>query len=179
MPASALRYVPVDEVLPLAEVAPAIVRLAHEVAPGKGGAAVSDDIDLEAGVSEGRPGALEDADTLGVAVPFSCPDCGGVLVEYYDGDLLRFRCQVGHVFSRESMFSNHATLNDRSLWAAYAALDERVNLAHRLARDAERLGDARGAQRFQRLADEAEQRREQVRLALLKADEGEELRDVG
>jgi two-component system, chemotaxis family, protein-glutamate methylesterase/glutaminase len=170
MPESALRYVPVDEVLPLAAIAPALVRLATQAAAGLE-VAMSDSADLESDISGMGREALQNAERFGSPSPFSCPDCGGVLVEYYDGDLLRFRCQVGHAFSRESMVSSHASLTDRSLWAAFAALDERVNLARRLVGDARRQGDTLGARRFARLAEQAEARKEQVRQALAKEDE--------
>jgi two-component system chemotaxis response regulator CheB len=171
MPESALRYVTVDWVLPVAQIAPKLAQLAREpVGPGSE-VAMSDSTNLEAGISEGDREALQRAEAFGPPVPYSCPDCGGVMLEYYDGDLLRFRCQVGHAFSRDSMLSNHAALSDRALWGAFAALDERVALARRLARDARRQGDTLAVRRFGRLADQAEARKEQVRLALLKGDE--------
>ena len=33
----------------------------------------------------------------------TCPECGGALWEQQEGDLVRFRCHVGHAYSPESM----------------------------------------------------------------------------
>jgi two-component system chemotaxis response regulator CheB len=171
MPRSALRYVNVDHVCGLRDIVPLLSELVQQRVEPKGGTAVSDELDAEAQISAGEREALEAADELGTLAPFSCPDCGGVLMEFFDGDLLRFRCQVGHVFSRESALANKADQLDRELWAAYRALDEHQLLLERLAQDAQQLDDRTGAQRFQWLARQTRERKEQIRLALLKDDE--------
>ena len=33
----------------------------------------------------------------------TCPECGGALWEQQEGELIRFRCHVGHAYSAESM----------------------------------------------------------------------------
>lgn len=166
MPESAARYVDVDLVLNAAQIPAALVRLADEQI--EGGADMSDNTDLEANISGMDAEALNQAETLGVPVPFSCPDCGGVMNEYYDGDLLRFRCQVGHAFSPESMFAGQAQMLDRSLWAAYQSLDERIALSKRLAHDARRFNDLASEQRFSRELTHLEDQREQIRQTLVK-----------
>ena len=90
-----------------------------------------------------------------------------MLAEFYDGDLLRFRCQVGHVFSRESLVASQNEALDVTLWAAYRALNERATLARRLVRDAQRLSDPGSERRFAQLIDQAERQKEQLRQALL------------
>lgn len=171
MPTSAIRYVNVDAVLSVAEIPPMLVYLVNELVEVEGEGPMSDNIELEARISELDREALQQADTLGTPAPFSCPDCGGVLVEFYDGDLLRFRCQVGHAFSRDSLMSSHASLMDYQLWGAFNALDERVNLARRLARDARKLKDSFSERRFTQLVEQAETQKELVRQALLKEEE--------
>ncbi len=95
---------------------------------------------------------------------------GGVLAEFYDGDLLRFRCQVGHAYSRDSLLASQADMLDQALWASFRALDERANLVRRLVRDARVQNDTGRAWRFTRLFEQVEQQKEQVRLAMLKDD---------
>ena len=168
MPESACRYVAVDAVLPIAEIVPELLRVVNEPIDGEGVASMSDKIDLEANISEMDPQALQQADTLGAPSPFSCPACGGVLAEFYDGDLLRFHCQVGHAFSRESVLAAQEEALDYSLWAAFRALDERVNLARRLARDAHHLNDSTSERRFTQLIAQAQAQQEQIRQAILK-----------
>lgn len=173
MPQSACRYVEVDAVLSGAEIAPLLVRLAAEPALQRGEQAMAQRTNLEAEISGGSRQALQQADRIGENAPFSCPDCGGVLMEYYDGDLLRFRCQVGHAFSRESMLAGQAASLDQSLWAAFRALDERATLGKRLVRDAQLYHDSLGERRFARMVEQAEAQKEQIRLALIKDDEAE------
>jgi two-component system chemotaxis response regulator CheB len=168
MPASAIRYVGVDAVCRLDDIAPLLVRLSSTPADDEGVLPMSEAMDAEANISGGDQEALQQAGTLGAPVPFSCPDCGGVLTEYYDSELLRFRCQVGHAFSRESAWAAHAASLDRSLWAAYNALGERANLARRLAQEAQRMGDTGSIQRFTQLIAQAEAQKEQIRTVLLK-----------
>jgi two-component system chemotaxis response regulator CheB len=171
MPESALRYVAVDRVLPLAEIAPALIQLVGRAVPEHSAFQADPQVEREVEIDEMDSEALHQAEDFGARTPFSCPDCGGVLVEYYDGDLLRFRCQVGHAFSRESMLASQAQSLDYGLWAAFRALDERVNLATRLAHDASRQGDTLAARRFDRLYREADARREQIRMVLSEEDE--------
>jgi two-component system, chemotaxis family, protein-glutamate methylesterase/glutaminase len=168
MPRTARRYVAVDHVLRLADIAPMLVRLAHTPADAPKEEAMGDTIDQEAKITELDQGALEQADTLGTPVPFSCPDCGGVLMEFYDQDLLRFRCQIGHAYSPESLVARQNEQLDISLWAAYRAIDERATLLQRLAAEAERLNDTRTVQRFTQFAQRAEHQKEQLRQAYLK-----------
>jgi two-component system chemotaxis response regulator CheB len=169
MPESACRYVDVDIVCPLAEIANQLIRLVQAGA-SKGEASMDDRMELEVGISGMERAALQQADQIGAPSPFSCPDCGGVLAEYYDGKLLRFRCQVGHAFSQESFFAQQTEGLDWSLWAAFRALDERVTLAGRLAEEARRLNDSIGEQRFVRLLTQAEAQKERLRQVLLRGD---------
>jgi two-component system chemotaxis response regulator CheB len=170
MPQSACRYVAVDAVLPVSEIGPLLFRLAKQPAAEEREAPMSEQTDLEAKASAGDAGALEQADSLGAPSPFSCPDCGGVLVEFYDGDLLRFRCQVGHAFSQESLFAQQDEVLDRSLWAAFRALDERAHLGRRLAKEARAYRDTFGERRFERIIEEAEAQKAHIRRTLIKED---------
>src|SRR5207253_4592282 len=110
-----------------------LVQLTREPVIEHKGAILEDRIDLEAGISELDREALNQADTLGALAPYSCPDCGGVLMEFYDQDFLRFRCQIGHVYSPQSLVARQTDQLDHTLWAAYRAVDERATLLQRLA----------------------------------------------
>jgi two-component system chemotaxis response regulator CheB len=173
MPESARRYVEVDVVCPVGEIADWLIRLIAAGAPSEEEIVMDERTEIEAGISALDRAALQRADQLGTPSPFSCPDCGGVLAEYYDGELLRFRCQVGHAFSPASFFAHQTDELDGSLWAAFRALDERANLASRLAEEARRLNDSTGEQRFARLRAQAEQQKEQLRQTVLAGNGGE------
>jgi len=174
MPRTAGRYVAIDAVLQLNEIAPLLVRLAHTPVAATKEIAVGDQLDLEAKISQLDQEALDQADSLGVPAPFSCPDCGGVLMEFYDEDLLRFRCQIGHAYSPESLVARQMDQLDITIWAAYRAVDERATLLRRLATEAQQLNDQRAVQRFTHFAQRAEYQKEQLRQAYMKSDSDQE-----
>ena len=150
MPASAVRFGQPQHVLPLAGIAPLLVRLvAGDRATGDDPAAPP-----ERSPDENPPSGL------------SCPGCGGVLWEHGQGDLLAYRCRVGHGYSAESLHSAQTSELEHALWAAITALEERADLSDRLAhRDASRGLDVR-ARRHAAEADDARRRSKVVREAL-------------
>lgn len=134
MPESAIGNVAVDRVVPAAEVAAAICALIDKPVaqrePGDDPVEGSDPPDLvelppqENDIPNGDPTAL------------TCPECGGVLHASEDHHLLRFACQVGHVYSQESLFNGQADALEGALWAALRSLEERADLLRRMARRA-------------------------------------------
>jgi two-component system, chemotaxis family, protein-glutamate methylesterase/glutaminase len=117
MPRSAIRHVPVDAILALDQIAPALMRLADRSPP-------PDSAPREASV-EPQPEEAE-------ASRFSCPDCGGPLWEVNRGDVTRFRCAIGHAYSLESLFGGQAHELEAALWAAVRLLEDRAVLLRRM-----------------------------------------------
>src|SRR5439155_3002201 len=105
---------------------------------------------------------------VGMPSPFSCPGCGGVLWEIQDGELLRFRCRVGHGFSIESMMDEHAVVLESALWVAMKTLQESAELSHRMAQQARQRGQDWVARRFEARFGENQQRIALIQRALLK-----------
>lgn len=168
MPRSAIENVAVDYVQPLAALARTLTSLA------KGGAGV-------AGDTEGAPVsplltteddiAALDADALetpraGRPSGFSCPDCHGVLWEVQEGDLVRYRCRVGHAFSPESLLASQSEYLEEALWSALRALEESAALAERLQGRATDRGHELAATRFAEQAGDAHQRAATIRVVL-------------
>lgn len=98
---------------------------------------------------------------------FACPDCDGVLWEIQDGRLIRFRCNVGHAWSPESLLSHQSEALE-ALWAALRSLQERAALARRMADPARRRRHSLVSLRFNEQAREAEQAAAVLRELLLK-----------
>ena len=158
MPRSAQAYVAVDYTLPLAAMGPLLGRLAAAVAAG---AEHRPDATPETAAAD--HGGLDVTDGgAGTPAPFSCPVCGDVLSEIRDGGLVRFRCQVGHRFSPESVAADQQAALIHTLWRAWTALNERVLLMQRLAREAGRRHDARARRRFEAQARAAEEQMRQM-----------------
>ena len=167
MPRSALENVAVDHALPLAQIPATLVRLAHApVVPG-GEETVPDDMELEAELSELGLDVLQGDKHPGTPSGFACPDCGGALWELRDGELIRFRCRVGHAWSVTSLLSEQAEALESALWTALRALEERAALAQRLCDRLRERGHERPALRFEEEAREAHRRAAVIRQVLL------------
>jgi two-component system chemotaxis response regulator CheB len=162
MPRNALAYVAVDYTLPLASMGPLLGRLAAAVA--EGAEHMPDDAPETALADHGVLDVTAGGE--GTPVPFSCPECDGVLSEIRDGGLLCFRCQVGHRFSPESVAAAQQAALGHTLWRALMALNERVLLLRRLAREAHHRRDPLARQRFEAQARAAEVHKEQMREVL-------------
>jgi two-component system chemotaxis response regulator CheB len=89
-----------------------------------------------------------------------------VLFELRDGELIQYRCRVGHSYAPESLGASQDDAVEAALWTALRALEEKVDLCRRLQA---RAGQNRptAAKRFAARADEAERRAETIRHVLL------------
>jgi two-component system chemotaxis response regulator CheB len=145
MPASALAAVEVDHCLPLSRIPLLLTKLAatpvSETRPGApppaNQPAQAPDrmsiVEHEVAVAGGDPYAvLADDKQPGKPSVYSCPECEGVLWEVQDGELLRFRCRVGHAYSLESIGMGQAEALEAALWNAMKILEENVSICRRL-----------------------------------------------
>jgi two-component system chemotaxis response regulator CheB len=89
--------------------------------------------------------------------PLTCPDCGGVLWELRQGDLVQYRCHVGHAYSEAGILSLQSDEVERALWAAARSLEEKAALSRRMAVNARAQNRLKSEQQFQQRAAEAEQ----------------------
>ena len=156
MPESALRAVGVaDAVLDAADIGPALLRL---IAPSmiEEGAAM---MQVENPLAE----TAERPD--GPPSPFTCPECNGSLWEIKDGEVVRYRCRVGHSYSEDAMVIEQGSAVEAALWSALEALEERAEFLRRVAA---RHGDRRPRlrDRFDGAAADALERADLIRRAL-------------
>jgi len=99
----------------------------------------------------------------GHASGFTCPECNGALWELREGDLVRYRCRVGHAYSEEAMIDAQGASVEAALWAALKVLEERGELLRRIA---DRTSRPRTAGRFREGALEADSRADVIRRVL-------------
>lgn len=170
MPTSALENVAVDHCAPPAELAEIIVRLAHEPVDEEGAPPVSEQMEREAQIAELESGDLLADERPGTASGFTCPECHGGLWELRDGELIRFRCRVGHAYSGDSLLADQSQSLEAALWVALRVLRETAALARRLTERAQEQGHSRAAARFREQAEDADQRVELLRGVLLRGD---------
>lgn len=147
MPSSAIEHVAVDHVVPIADMAQLLVRLCEEEVVEKQ-LPVSPSMAVETDTALMDDDAMNLSDRPGRPSGFSCPDCSGVLWEIQDGQLLRYRCRVGHAWSAESLLGEQTGQLDTALWMALRGLEEKAALARTLEQRAVERGSPLTAGRF-------------------------------
>lgn len=137
MPLNAMRVVDVDHVVPVDEMGALFARLTREPVSLPTTRELQERFRMEhdfVTMMGQRDERVRDARIA----RFTCPDCQGTLWEWQDGELLRYRCHVGHAFSPETLVASQSDEVEHALTLALRALEEKAILAHRLA---ERYGD--------------------------------------
>jgi two-component system, chemotaxis family, protein-glutamate methylesterase/glutaminase len=174
MPNSALKMVDVDFVLNAAEIPPKILELITE--PWQNQDRVrAKQIKRQAKNPEGEKRDAEDDERImGKPSMFTCPECSGTLWELRDGDVLRFRCRVGHAFSPEAMRDGYADSVEGALWGAVRILEESAALERRLSEEAAGRGDNMSATRFSDIAGGREEQAAMIRDLLMARHSHEE-----
>jgi two-component system chemotaxis response regulator CheB len=101
----------------------------------------------------------------------ACPDCHGVMWEIDDGELVRYRCHVGHAYSAEIMSLALDENLKRAFGSALRALDERVALARKLETQANQTGRTQIASSWAEKALEFEAEANVIRDSIRRTDE--------
>lgn len=171
MPASAIQHVAVDHVARPEQLGALVDQLAREPAPDGPRRRIprAEEIDpAEEDPTLVGTAALRGKNPPGRPASLSCPDCGGVLWESEDGNLLHYRCHVGHAFSEESLLAKQSDALEIALWGALRALEEKADLSRRLAERMRRRGGVpRAVQQFEATARDAEHGSNLIRASLL------------
>jgi two-component system chemotaxis response regulator CheB len=156
MPESALRAVgTADAVLAAGAIGPELARL---VGPAR--------MQEDTGMALVDKPPAEPADRPdGPPSPFTCPECSGPLWELREGEVVRYRCRVGHSYSEDAMVIEQGSAVEAALWSALEALEERAEFLRRVA---VRHGDRRPRlrDRFNGAAEDALHRADLIRTAL-------------
>jgi two-component system, chemotaxis family, protein-glutamate methylesterase/glutaminase len=163
MPRSAMQHVKVDYVLPVTEIPAVLAELVPQPVSSGNGLGRDDDVLKEIKIAQADMAAIEDDNRPGTPSQFGCPDCGGVLWEIDDQEMLRFRCRVGHAFTAQSLGAQQSEAVEGALWAAMRAMEESASLAHRMANKAEKARNHKAAQRFQDRAKDKMEKAELLR----------------
>jgi two-component system, chemotaxis family, protein-glutamate methylesterase/glutaminase len=162
MPAMALANVPVDHVVPADAIAPLLVRLSQQL---QGNPTPMADTQPPSPIGK----LPKPSEMPGWPTPLTCPECGGVIWEAPDGEVARFRCNVGHSFSAESMLELQSDSVETALWTALRVLEERADLLRRLADHQRESGNEFSARGFELRAREVSDRAEVLRHAIARS----------
>ena len=165
MPSHAIEHVAVDHVAFAKDVGPLLEKLcAEDVEAAE--RSPSSLMEIETGLAMMDDAAINDPERPGRPSGFSCPDCAGTLFEIREGELIRYRCRVGHAWSAESLLGEQALQLDGALWMALRGLEEKAALARELAGRARQRHSYLTAVRFDEQADEATQAATLIRTML-------------
>lgn len=190
MPTNALKKVQPDHLLGLAEMPKLFANLARQSAGET--SPVPDNIPFEVDIARGesstadRMEKMERAektrkmgrmdrmgmmDQLGRRSVFACPDCNGVMWEIGEGNLVRYRCHIGHAYTAEVMSLALDENLRRALSTALRTLEDRVALALRLQRQAEHQQRPLTAASWETRAAEFEKELMTIRQAMRRIDQ--------
>lgn len=152
MPIRALAAVPTAHQLPMAELAPLLVRLTAEEAPES--PRVPDAIRIEARLTE-RAMANDDWGEVPTGpTDFTCPDCNGAIRAIEGEPIRRYRCRVGHAYSEDDFIAAKEGGVEEALWLALQTLQEQAQILETLAAEDSKRGWSRNASGYEERARE-------------------------
>jgi two-component system chemotaxis response regulator CheB len=168
MPEAALTRFTPDHVTSLAGMPALFQRLVSE--PQGTPAEPSWDLIYEVDLAKGRNGSMSQLDRMAERSLLACPDCHGVMWEIKEGDLIRYRCHVGHAYTAELMSLALDETLRRAVNSGLRALDERIALARKLFEQAKNAGLTHLADSWRKKLVECEQEAEILRDSIRRFD---------
>lgn len=175
MPRSVVENVKVDYCLPLLQISPLLIHLVNTSVEKKVRDTIPDDkkkASLE--IMQMKGNSIDNIEELGKPSAFICPECNGGLYELHEGELIHYRCKVGHAYSPLILGMEQSEKIESALWAALRLLKENVDLNHKLALKARERNDNLTAVRFEENAHDANQHAEVLQQILIKRGKPEE-----
>jgi two-component system, chemotaxis family, protein-glutamate methylesterase/glutaminase len=169
MPANAIARSNPQHVVTLAALPELLNKLVHE--PAGAPTPVPDSIKYEVEVAKSGQASMSKLDRIGRRSVLACPDCHGVMWEIDEGELVRYRCHVGHAYTAELMSLALDENLTRALGSALRAFDERIALADRLSRQANESNRPHLARSWRQKVREFEREADVIRAAITRMDQ--------
>ena len=158
MPLSAMQDVTIDHVAAIEDLAELLTQLVREPAQSASLHPFSPELEIENRITKNGVSSMDDVNALGTPSVFTCPECHGTLWEIREGQLVRFRCHVGHAFTQDSLESEQSQRLEEVLYAALRALVEKKNLMRKVAGHAAESGRQRIAASYEETARDLEEK---------------------
>lgn len=111
-------------------------------------------VQLEVEIALGERLGSERLKEIAEPVPLTCPNCAGVLSEVTGPGPKRFRCQTGHAIGAEDLAEQQAAQQEEAIRVALRVIEERVELARRMAQDARAAGRLKTAEMYEERLEE-------------------------
>lgn len=169
MPTTALSRAKPDHVIGLAGMPALFDKLVAQ--PAGAATPVPDEMKYEVEIARSGRAMMNNMDRIGRRSVLACPDCHGVMWEIDEGDLVRYRCHVGHAYTAELASAAIDENLNRALGSALRALDERIALAEGLRDDAREKGHKQSAESWAEKAQEFGKEAQVIRDAVRHIDE--------
>ncbi len=132
MPRSAIASVAVDYIVPLSQMADMLSLLANKSAAEDPPDDAPQDLRTEVSRAAMKQNDINEQSTLGIPSVYACPECRSVLWEIREGNLVRFRCRVGHTYTLEALVAQQDETLEAALWSVLNTLEEQASLIERL-----------------------------------------------
>jgi two-component system, chemotaxis family, protein-glutamate methylesterase/glutaminase len=169
MPLAALNRAKPDHVVRLADIPALLESLVHQHAGEPVPAPRS--ARYEVAIAKSGRSSMNEMDSFGRRSVLACPDCGGVMWEIDEGDLLRYRCRVGHTYTAELMSLALDETLRQALASALRGLEERLALARKLHKQAVDSGHRLLAETWAHKAGEFERETQVIRDSIRRVDQ--------
>jgi two-component system chemotaxis response regulator CheB len=167
MPRRAIEATEIDLCAPAAKLGDVLSDLSREVAGP--GLPVPPELKLEVAIAAGE--SLDSGVLRKMADPvaLTCPSCGGVMSKVRDGKPLRFRCQVGHAYTADTLGKEQEGRVDEALRVALRIIEERAELVSRMAEEGRQSGRRAVAELYDDRAKEYRRYAETLRRVALRS----------
>jgi two-component system, chemotaxis family, protein-glutamate methylesterase/glutaminase len=169
MPMHALHRARPDHVATLAAMPALLKKLVQQPAGERLPAPES--LRFEVEIARSGRSNMSEMDRIGRRSVLACPDCHGVMWEIDEGELVRYRCHVGHAYTAESMRYAIDENLARALASALRALDERVAIAEKLRDRAIESQHTSSVALWQSRIDETRREADTIRESILRMEQ--------
>ncbi|CAG5074797.1 Protein-glutamate methylesterase/protein-glutamine glutaminase [Dyadobacter sp. CECT 9623] len=151
---NALEYVDADYTVLLKDIGPLINQL---VAQPAGTGIVEDNLLKVRMKAEIKIAAQKNALSMGInhmgeKTDLTCPECGGTLTSFQEGESVRYRCHTGHGFSQGALWSGITESVETKLWQAVRSMEEGILFLEQAVTRCEVSGNAADAKGFEQKA---------------------------
>jgi two-component system chemotaxis response regulator CheB len=172
LPRNAINISGADYVVPVAQMTELLDQLVRAPAVTRGEQKPMDPIDQMPAAVDRDMEAQERNERLGTSSVYSCPECGGVLWQVDQQEIVRFRCHVGHAYYGEQLLEDQADALEAALWTAVRTFRERSTLSRHLALTEQSKGNTESAARYEETASLADRHGDVIRKFLLDPQAG-------
>ena len=163
MPKNALREVSVDYCVPASQVGQLLVRLSKEPPPQNTNVIMGVQTKKGLGVTAEDEVFKKDFLRLGELTPFTCPQCHGALSMFQKGNIVRYKCHAGHVYSDDALMLTLTEKVEHGLYDALRGMDETIILLNHLGDHLAAANQPKSAAVYFKKAKELRERSQLVR----------------